>query len=129
MLSRLTAFLVNEEQRSLLDVSFLFCELRLMSLPPTSDSGNQMVAIKALQILQRFLQIPPKIMAGFTDYAFIIVYHSATKIRNWPCNYLLVLEICAHINKIPVTENHPARTWVQSLRILCITRETGIKEG
>jgi hypothetical protein len=129
MLSRLTAFLVNKEQRSLLDVSLLFCELRLMSLPPTSASEDPMVTKKALQILQRFLQIPPKIIAGFTDYAFMIVHYSAAKICKWPCNYPLIWEICTHINKTLVTKNHPAHTCVQSLRTLCISRETGINSN
>jgi hypothetical protein len=51
MLSRLTAFLVNKEQQSLLDVSLLFYKLRLMSLPPTLASEDPMVTKKALQIL------------------------------------------------------------------------------
>jgi hypothetical protein len=105
IVSKLRVFLVNEEERSLLDLCLLYCELCLLpQLPnPTFDAIIEPRIAKAHQILHRFQ--PPNISARFTDHAFVMINRSGKMICKWYYGRLLV-----------VTEIHPAHTCACDLR-------------
>ena len=122
MVSKLIVFLVNKEEQLLLDLCLLYYKLclLLLFLNPVFNLIIEPSIAKACQLLYYFLQIPPNILAKFSNHAFIIINHNGKIICRQYYDYVLVIRVYNYLEKILVMKIYPTYTYAYDLReILC----------